>query len=52
MEKAFQPYLDANITRLYPNSIALSNSVFSLPMHTELNQDVQEYIAENVLSLL
>ena len=51
-QKAFQPYLDANITRLYPNSIALSNSVFSLPMHTELNQDVQEYIAENVLSLL
>jgi dTDP-4-amino-4,6-dideoxygalactose transaminase len=51
-QKAFQPYVDASITRLYPNSIALSNSVFSLPMHTELNQDVQEYIAENVLSLL
>ncbi|HPF93859.1 MAG TPA: DegT/DnrJ/EryC1/StrS family aminotransferase [Tenuifilaceae bacterium] len=51
-QKAFQPYVDACITRLYPNSIALSNSVFSLPMHTELNQEVQEFIAENVLSLL
>ncbi len=51
-QKAFEPYVDSDSTKEYPNSIALSEIVLSLPIHTELTQEVQHYIAENVLSLL
>lgn len=51
-QKAFQPYVDANSAKDFSNSLALSQQVFSLPMHTELSDDVQEYIAENVIKSL
>lgn len=51
-QKAFAPYVDGGLAKEYPNSIMLSETVLSLPMHTELTQEVQHYIAENILSLL
>ncbi|MDD2196068.1 MAG: DegT/DnrJ/EryC1/StrS family aminotransferase [Bacteroidales bacterium] len=51
-QKAFEPYVDSDTAKEYPNSIMLSEIVLSLPIHTELTQEVQHYIAENVLSLL
>ncbi len=51
-QKAFLPYVNDNAVAIYPNSLALSEQVFSLPMHTELTNDVQEHIAENVIKSL
>lgn len=51
-QKAFQPYVDANAANVFPSSFALSQQVFSLPMHTELSADVQQHIAENVIKSL
>jgi len=51
-QKAFQPYVDANAANVFPNSLELSQQVFSLPMHTELNDDMQQHIAENVIKSL
>ncbi|MDD2279037.1 MAG: DegT/DnrJ/EryC1/StrS family aminotransferase [Bacteroidales bacterium] len=51
-QKALEPYVNEKMVKEYPNSIMLSESVLSLPMHTELTQEVQHYIADNVLSLL
>jgi dTDP-4-amino-4,6-dideoxygalactose transaminase len=51
-QKAFEPFVDVNVSRLYPNSIKLSETVFSLPMHTELNMDMQEFIVHNVVNSL
>ncbi|MFA5647530.1 MAG: DegT/DnrJ/EryC1/StrS family aminotransferase [Bacteroidales bacterium] len=51
-QKAFKPFLAENVTANYPNSALLSEQVFSLPMHTELDFQVQRYIAENVIKSL
>lgn len=51
-QKAFEPYVDGESAKEYPNSIMLSETVFSLPMHTELAPEIQHYIVENILSLL
>ncbi len=48
---AFKPFItDSNIT--YPNSLKLSEQVFSLPMHSELSLEMQQYIAQNVMKSL
>lgn len=48
---AFKPYItNSNIS--YPNSLKLSEQVFSLPMHTELTMEMQQYIAHNVIKSL
>lgn len=51
-QRAFEPYIDENSLRRYTNSIRLSEVVFSLPMHTELSKEIQEYITQNVISSL
>jgi dTDP-4-amino-4,6-dideoxygalactose transaminase len=51
-QKAFMPFVDLNVTRLYSNSIKLSETVFSLPMHTELDLETQEFIVHNVVNSL
>lgn len=51
-QKAFQPFVSSSESAFYPNSLLLSEQVFSLPMHTELNAEIQEYIAKNVIKLL
>ena len=51
-QEAFQSFLSGNIKSSFPNSVLLSEQVFSLPMHTELSLEVQEYIAKNVLKSL
>jgi len=51
-QRAFDPYVEENSLRRYNNSLRLSEIVFSLPMHTELNQEIQEYITQNVISSL
>jgi dTDP-4-amino-4,6-dideoxygalactose transaminase len=51
-QKALEPYVNGKMVKEYPNSIMLSEVVVSLPMHTELTQEVQHYIVDNVLSLL
>jgi dTDP-4-amino-4,6-dideoxygalactose transaminase len=48
---AFKPYItDSNKT--YPASLKLSEQVFSLPIHTELSLEMQQYIAQNVIKSL
>lgn len=47
--EGFKKY--ARIQR-FPKTEMLCNTVFSLPMHTELNVETQDYIAETVISCL
>ena len=49
---AFQPYVSGDSKSTYSNSLLLSQQVFSLPLHTELTQAVQQYIADNVIKSL
>lgn len=51
-QKAFEPFKEYNYGRLFQVSDSLSNSVLSLPMHTELNTDVIKYITDTFLSFL
>ena len=51
-QKAFQPFVSNSELAAFPNSTLLSEQVFSLPMHTELNTEIQSYIAENVINSL
>ncbi len=51
-QKAFEPFVSTESTEIFANSIELSKTVFSLPMHTELTEEMQNRIAENVLNLL
>ena len=46
---AFAEYQKVAKTKEFPVSDMLCGSVFSLPMHTELTADVQEYIAATVV---
>lgn len=51
-QKAFEEYkLNQKIT-VFPVTDDLCKRVFSLPMHTELNREVQDYIAESLLNFL
>jgi UDP-2-acetamido-2-deoxy-ribo-hexuluronate aminotransferase len=49
-QNAFQPFMGAS--QSFPNSLQLSQQVFSLPMHTELTPEVLEYIGDNVIKSL
>lgn len=52
MQKAFDPYREFNLGRSFQVSETLSNSVISLPMHTELTDDVIKYIVDNLMVAL
>jgi dTDP-4-amino-4,6-dideoxygalactose transaminase len=49
---AFEPYRKNAKIQLFPKTDLLCKTVISLPMHTELTQEVQDYIAESIISLL
>lgn len=49
-QKAFEPYRAINGDSLYPVSDSLANSVISLPMHTEMDENTLNYICDKVLS--
>lgn len=51
-QKAFERFVDENPKVSFPNSLKLSEMVFSLPMHTELTEEIQNYIANNVIESL
>jgi dTDP-4-amino-4,6-dideoxygalactose transaminase len=51
-QKAFVPFLDSSNLQQFPNSTELCESVFSLPMHTEMSLDMQQFIVENVIKSL
>lgn len=51
-QKTFEPYVSKDSKNIYPNSLLLSQQVFSLPLHTELSHEVQQYIAKNVIKSL
>lgn len=48
-QKAFSPFAQRNSGTDFSTSIALSENVFSLPMHTELEEKVQKYICDTLL---
>ncbi|HOJ25175.1 MAG TPA: DegT/DnrJ/EryC1/StrS family aminotransferase [Bacteroidales bacterium] len=50
LQKAYQHYVNAGEN--YPISEHLSKVVFSLPMHTELDEEQLEYITNSVLEFL
>jgi len=49
-QKAFEPYRTINGDSLYPVSDSLANSVISLPMHTEMDENNLNFICDKVLS--
>jgi dTDP-4-amino-4,6-dideoxygalactose transaminase len=51
-QKAFEKYLMYSTVTNFPNTDMLCQTVVSLPIHTELNSDVQEFISKNFLELL
>lgn len=48
-QKAFEPYRESNLGRSFKVSDMLASTVLSLPMHTELTDDVIKYIANSVI---
>lgn len=48
-QKAFEPYIEHNSGRDFSVSTMLSNSVMSLPMHTEMDEQLQQFIVDRVL---
>lgn len=51
-QKAFATYQNVASNKSFPNTDMLCESVFSLPMHTELNEDVQKYICDTILNFI
>jgi dTDP-4-amino-4,6-dideoxygalactose transaminase len=51
-QKAFEGFKKDSLVKDFPNTDLLCSSVVSLPMHTELNEELQEYIVTNLLSLI
>lgn len=49
-QKAFEVYQNSAKNKFFPVSDDLCESVFSLPMHTELTKDVQKYICNTILN--
>jgi len=47
---AFAEYQQSARNKDFPVTDLLCGSVFSLPLHTELTTDIQEYIAATILS--
>jgi dTDP-4-amino-4,6-dideoxygalactose transaminase len=50
-QAAFEPYHKFAKIKLFPKTELLCKTVISLPMHTELTQEIQDYIAETIISL-
>ena len=51
-QKAFELYQSKAVNKLFPNTDLLCESVFSLPMHTELTEDTQRFICDAIIKLL
>ncbi|MEW5846111.1 MAG: DegT/DnrJ/EryC1/StrS family aminotransferase [Bacteroidota bacterium] len=51
-QKAFEPFREFNLGRSFQVSDTLSSSVISLPMHTELTDDIIKYIADSIVEAL
>lgn len=51
-QKAFASYQSIALKKDFPNTDLLCESVFSIPMHTELTEDVQKYICDTILNFL
>lgn len=51
-QKAFETYQKQALNKDFPVTDLLCESVFSLPMHTELSEDTQKYICETILNFL
>ena len=51
-QKAFASYQSTANNKQFPNTDLLCESVFSLPMHTELTEDVQKYICDSIINFL
>lgn len=49
-QKAFEVYQKDALNKHFPISDNLCESVFSLPMHTELTEDVQKFICDTILN--
>lgn len=49
---AFAPYQKNAKIQSFPKTEMLSNSVFSLPMHSEMSEELLEYIGEAVRNIL
>ena len=51
-QKAFASYQSLASNKIFPNTDLLCESVFSLPMHTELTEDAQKYICDTIHNFL
>lgn len=51
-QKAFEQFQSKAVLKDFPNTDKLCQSVISLPMHTEMDEELQNYIAKNLLNLL
>lgn len=51
-QKAFEEYKAKALCRDFPVTDKLCQTVFSIPMHTELTRETQKYICDNILSCL
>ncbi len=51
-QKAFEIYQSKATNKLFPNTDLLCESVFSIPMHTELTEDIQKYICDTIINFL
>lgn len=49
-QKAFEPYRSVNRTHPFTSSLELANSVVSLPMHTEMDESLLNFIGEKTLA--
>ena len=49
-QKAFEMYQVNAANKNFPVSDRLCESVFSIPMHTELTEEVQKYICDTILN--
>jgi UDP-2-acetamido-2-deoxy-ribo-hexuluronate aminotransferase len=51
-QKAFESYQAYAINKDFPATDLLCDSVFSLPMHTELTEDIQQFICNTIINFL
>ena len=51
-QKAFEGYQNIALNKDFPNTDLLCESVFSIPMHTELTEEIQKYICNSILNFL
>jgi UDP-2-acetamido-2-deoxy-ribo-hexuluronate aminotransferase len=51
-QKAFASYQNFAANQQFPHTDLLCESVLSLPMHTELTEDIQKYICDTIINFL